>query len=124
MNIALWMAPGMLTAVFLVTGGMKLLRSKEQLFSGGQGWVEDYSAGTIRLLGVAEVAGAAALVLPAISGVAVGLVPIAATCLALDMAGAVATHVRRKERAVAIVPLCLLVLAVFVAWGRFGPYPL
>jgi hypothetical protein len=39
------------------------------------------------------------------------------------MVGAVMTHVRRHEAKVIVVPLILLALAIFVAWGRFGPQP-
>jgi hypothetical protein len=31
-------------------------------------------------------------------------------------------HVRRKENQAVLPSLVLLVLAVVVAWGRFGPY--
>jgi hypothetical protein len=32
------------------------------------------------------------------------------------------THIRRKEPSGVAVNAVLLVLAAFVAWGRFGPY--
>jgi hypothetical protein len=38
------------------------------------------------------------------------------------MAGAAAVHARRKEAPMVAMNAALLVLAVFVAWGRFGPY--
>nr|WP_308313093.1 DoxX family protein [Streptomyces sp. ISL-1] len=54
------------------------------------------------------------------------VVPVAASGLALVMIGAAFTHGRRHGRrgehrnvAVNVVPL---ILALFVAWGRFGPY--
>jgi hypothetical protein len=37
------------------------------------------------------------------------------------MAGALITHVRRRETQGIVVTLVLLALAAFVAWGRFGP---
>jgi hypothetical protein len=40
----------------------------------------------------------------------------------LVMAGAAAVHARRKEAPMVAMNAVLLVLAVFVAWGRFGPY--
>jgi hypothetical protein len=46
----------------------------------------------------------------------------AALGLVLLMAGAVLTHVRRKEYQMVPVNLLLLALAAVVAWGRFGPY--
>jgi DoxX-like family len=39
----------------------------------------------------------------------------------LLMAGAVIVHVRHREAQAIMVPVILLALTVFVAWGRFGP---
>ena len=52
------------------------------------------------------------------------LVLIAASGLAVGHAGAIAVHVRRKEPQFIITNVVLIALAVFVAWGRFGDYPL
>jgi hypothetical protein len=52
------------------------------------------------------------------------LVPLAAVGLALVMVGAVAVHARRKETMNVAVNVVLIALAVFVTWGRFGPYSL
>jgi hypothetical protein len=38
------------------------------------------------------------------------------------MAGAAAVHARRNEPMNVAVNVVLIALAVFVAWGRFGPY--
>lgn len=51
------------------------------------------------------------------------LAPLAAIGLAVTMIGAVLTHARRKESQAIVINLVLLALALFVAWGRFGPYP-
>ena len=77
---------------------------------------------TIRLIGLAEILGAIGLVLPAAVHIAPILVPLAAVGLALVMAGAAAVHARRKEAPMVAMNAVLLVLAVFVAWGCFGPY--
>jgi hypothetical protein len=49
-------------------------------------------------------------------------VPVAAAALAVMMAGAVLVHLRRKERVDVVPAVVLGLLAVFLAWGRFGPY--
>ncbi len=53
------------------------------------------------------------------------LVPLAAVGVALLMAGAVITRLRSHHVAhgTALVDLAYLAMAVFVAWGRFGPEP-
>jgi uncharacterized membrane protein YphA (DoxX/SURF4 family) len=122
MNVFLWVLAGLLAAVFLVAGALKLARTKPQLASAGQGWVEQFPPGTIKLIGVLEVAGAAGLILPAALNIAPILTPIAAVGLILVMAGAVVTHARRHEIPNVATNIVLAVLAAVVAWGRFGPY--
>jgi DoxX-like family len=67
---------------------------------------------------------ASAFLLPAVTGVATVLIPLAAVGLALLMVGAAATHRRRGELPMIGINAALLLLAVVVAWARFGPYPL
>ncbi|MER5278062.1 DoxX family protein [Streptomyces sp. NPDC002809] len=60
--------------------------------------------------------------MPAWTGTAPVLTPTAAVGLAVIMALAIGTHVRRRESSAVVVNLVLLASAVFVAWGRFGPH--
>ena len=71
-----------------------------------------------------EILGATGLILPGVTGVAPVLVPIAALGLAVVMIGAAITHIRRGERPFLLLNLVLFALAVFLAWGRLGSYPL
>ncbi|WSJ91248.1 DoxX family protein [Streptomyces sp. NBC_01304] len=122
MNTALWIVTGLLATVFLVAGANKLFLSHEKLAKApGGGWVLDFSADFLKGLGAVEVLGAVGLVLPALVDVAPVLVPVAAVGLALIMAGAAVTTLRRHEPLHALLNLVYLALAVFVAWGRFGP---
>lgn len=124
MNIALWIVAGLLALAFLAAGGMKLSQPKEKLAKSGLAWVNDFSAGQVKTIATFEVLGAVGLILPAVTGIAKVLVPVAAVGLAVVMAGAMFTHARRKEYQSIGINVVLLLLAVFVAWGRFGPYPL
>lgn len=56
--------------------------------------------------------------LPALTGVLPWLTPLAALGLALLMAGAVYTHLRREEGSAVVAPAVLLLLAALVAVGR------
>ena len=103
---------------------MKIFRAEEQLVASGFGWARDFSPTAIRLIGVAEILGAIGLILPAAMHIAPILVSLAAVGLALVMAGAAAVHARRKEAPMIAMNAVLLALAVVVAWGRFGSYPL
>jgi hypothetical protein len=121
MNIALWIVAGLLAVAFLGAGVTKLTQPKAKL-ADRMAWVEDFSPGTVKLIGGLEILAAIGLILPALTGIAPILVPLAATGLAVIMALAVITHVRRHEPQVIVFNLVLLALAAFVAWGRFGPY--
>ncbi|HEY8308151.1 MAG TPA: DoxX family protein [Lapillicoccus sp.] len=123
MNVALWIIQIVLAAAFLIAGTTKVLTPKEKLRE-RMAWVDDFSQTSVRLIGTAEILGALGLILPAATGIAPILTPIAAVGLVIIMIGAAITHVRRKEPAIVPVNIVLLVLAVIVAWGRFGPYQL
>jgi VIT1/CCC1 family predicted Fe2+/Mn2+ transporter len=119
-NIALWVLAGGVAAVFLASGAVKLARPKPKLAASGMEFVEDFGGGTVKGIGALEILGAVGLVLPALVGVAVFLVPLAAVGLALLMLGAVVTHVRRHEPQGATVAGVLLVLTVLLLWGRLA----
>jgi uncharacterized membrane protein YphA (DoxX/SURF4 family) len=120
MNIALWITAGLLAVAFLASGAMKLIQPKEKL-PASWGWVKDFSAGSIKAIGALEVLAAVGLILPAALDIAPVLVPLAAVGLVLLMVGAFIVHVRHREAQAIVVTLVLFALAVFVAWGRFGP---
>jgi hypothetical protein len=121
MNIALWIIAGLLAVAFLGSGAMKLIQPREKLAASGLGWVEDFSAGTVKAIGTLEVLAGVGLILPAALDIAPVVAPLAAVGLVLLMVGGFITHLRRREAQGIVVTLVLLALAAFVAWGRFGP---
>ena len=122
MNLALWIITGLLAAVFLLAGSNKLFISREKLAKvPGGGWVLDFSAGFVKALGAVEILGAVGLILPALLGIAPVLVPLAAIGLATIMVGAAIVTYRRRESTHVLVDVTYLAMAVFVAFGRFGP---
>jgi uncharacterized membrane protein len=112
-----------LALAFLLAGVMKARQPRQKLAT-SMGWVEDFSDTGVRTIGVLEILGGVGLLLPAVTGVATVLVPLAAAGLALLMVGAAATHRRRGELPMIGINAVLLLLAVVVAWARSGPYPL
>lgn len=122
MNIVLWVFAGLLAAAFLAAGLFKVSRPREKLAAAGMTWTESYSAGAVKAIGAVEILAAIGLILPPALDIAPILAPIAATGLVIVMIGAIITHARRHETRLIIVNVVLLVLAAFVAWGRFGPY--
>jgi len=122
MNIFLWIVAGVLAAFFLAAGATKLTQSRRKLLANpNMQWVQDFSAGTIKLIGTAEVLGALGLILPGALDIAPILVPLAATGLGVIMVGAIITHGRRKEPQPMVLNAIVLILAVVLAIFRFGP---
>ena len=90
----------------------------------GMAWVEDFSPGIIKELGILEILAAIGLVVPPLVDIAPILTPIAASGLAVTMVGAAVTHTRRTgEGKNVMVNLVLLAMLVFVAVGRFSIEP-
>ena len=118
MIIALWIVQILLALVFLMAGFMKTTKPKEAL-QDKMAYVEDFSQGTVRLIGALEILAAIGLVLPVLTGVLPWLTPLAALGLVLTMVGAAITHVRRGEYQMIVGNVALLALAAFVAYGRF-----
>ena len=56
MNVALWIVQAVLAVAFVLAGVMKSTQPKEKL-QPKLPWVKDFSLGTIRLIGIAELLG-------------------------------------------------------------------
>lgn len=119
MNAVLWVIAIVLAVAFAAAGFMKATTPQEKL-ADTMDWVEDFSATTVKLIGIVEVLGAIGLVLPAALDIAPVLTPLAASGLALTMVLAAIVHARRKEFAMIGVNVVLGGLALFVAIMRFG----
>lgn len=113
----LWVGQGLLATLFALTGVIKLIVPRERL-QGRMHWARTWPRWRIRLLGLAEVAGALGLVLPRATGIAPLLTPLAAACLALLMGGAVQTHLRLRESALPAAVVGLLCLGLAAALAR------
>lgn len=127
MNIALWILQGLLAVMFLMAGMMKATKSKEELKEAAgenMAWVDSVPASNVRLIGILEVLIALGLILPHLTGILPWLTPLAAVGFVCTMIGAAALHVQRGDGAQAVVTnMVLLLLAAFVAYGRFVLVP-
>ncbi|MGW3738525.1 DoxX family protein [Streptomyces sp. NPDC005148] len=122
MNLALWIAAGLLAAVALTGGISKTFVPKEKLAAvHGGGWADDAGVGFVKTLGLFELLAVLGLILPVVVDIAPVLVPVTAVCWVLLMVGAMVTHGRRGESKFVVLNLVYLALAAFIAWGRFGP---
>ena len=112
-NVTLWTVQGLLAALFVFAGTMKLVMPIEAM------------AGPValpglflRFIGVAEVLGALGLILPGLLRIHAELTPLAAVGLGIIMIGAVVVTIMGGAVAPAAVPLVVGVLAASVAYGR------
>ena len=83
-----------------------------------QGWANDFKPQHIRLIGVLEMCAGIGMIVPLLLGSLTILAPLAAVGLALVMAGAMATHLRRAEYLIIVGNLIWLGLALFFAYGK------
>lgn len=118
MIIALWIVSGVLAAMYVFAGINKATQPNTKL-AGSLPWAEDYSPGTIKFIGIAELLGGIGLILPWLTGIAPVLTPLAATGLVIIQAAAIIVHLRRDEAKVIPFNTVLLLLALFVAIFRF-----
>ena len=119
MNVVLWVLQIVLASLFLGAGLMKATLSLGALETRVGSWVHDVPLPVIRLTGIAEVLGAAGLILPRALDIAPTLTGVAAGGLAITMVGAIAVHARRGEHKETGVNAALLALCVVVAAGSF-----
>ncbi|MHB8419660.1 MAG: DoxX family protein [Myxococcales bacterium] len=122
LQVGLWIVQGLLAAVFLMAGGMKLLTPIAEL-SQKMPWVAQ-APWLPRFIGAAEVAGALGVILPAATRIKPGLTALAALGLLTIMVLAVPFHFMQNDAAHAPIPAVLGLLAAFVAWGRYRKLPI
>ena len=113
-NVALWVVQGLLAALFLFAGGMKLIVPIEML----KGPVA-LPGLLLRFIGLAEVLGAVGLVLPVLLRIRPWLTPLAAGGLVIIMTGAVVVTLIGGSIAGAAVPLVVGLLAASAGYGRW-----
>jgi uncharacterized membrane protein YphA (DoxX/SURF4 family) len=119
MNVVLWIAQGVLAAIFLVSGSLKISMSKDRLIASGQTGVTPFPLPVIRLTAAAELLAVLGLILPMATGIFPVLTPIAALGLVAVMIGATVSHLSLREPSQASITSLILMICLFVVVGRF-----
>jgi uncharacterized membrane protein YphA (DoxX/SURF4 family) len=114
MNVALWIAQALLAVIFIFAGGMKLVMPIEELTA-----QMPMPGLLVRLIGIVEVLGGLGVILPWLTGIRPGLTPLAAAGLVIIMIGATVVTLMIADIAMALIPIVVGLLAVFVAYGRW-----
>ncbi len=117
LNAGLWVVQVLLAIAFAIAGFGKATTPIEELAQ-QMPWVVGNEL-LPRFIGIAELAGAIGLVVPAFTRIKPVLTPVAAASLLLVMLLAAGFHLSRGETGAVPVNLVLGGLAGFVAWGRF-----
>lgn len=122
MNLTLWIVTGLLaTALLVSTSKMFVPREKIAAVGAAAEWVLDFSPGALRAIAILELLAVAGLILPAALDIAPVMVPVTAVAVASLFTGAAIMRLRRGEKATVVPDVVYLAMAIFVAWGRFGP---
>jgi hypothetical protein len=117
MNTALWIVQGILGGMMFVLGAMKSFMPIEKLQK--LSWTTRNSKSFTRFVGISELLIGLGLVLPQLTGVLPVLTSIAAASLGLIMILAIVEHIQHKETHDIPKNIIIMLLAVFVAAGRF-----
>lgn len=123
-TIGLWIAQILLAAFFAFAAYMKLLMTPEQLVGMGLVWAQEYPIWFVRGIGLAELAGALGILLPALTRIQPGLTPLAALGFSAIQVLAILLHFTRGEAAVTPFNFVVLAVAIFVFWGRTRKAPI
>ena len=118
-NVGLWVAQGLLVAVFGFSAAVKGTQPKQRVLQLGMTGVVNIPIPLMRFTALCEVFGVIGLVLPYATGIAPILTPAAAIGLGMIMIAAAVIHLRLHEPWTAGGNVILLALCVLVAIGRW-----
>lgn len=122
LHIGLWVVQGLLAAAFGMAGVMKMSAPIEELAKNGMTFVNEYSLGMVRFIGISELLGAIGLIIPSAFRFIPVLTPLAALGLAIIMVLATIYHITHNEPFISSA--IIFVLTVFIVWGRYKKVPI
>jgi putative oxidoreductase len=117
LNLYLWIAQGVLAALYAMIGFMKITQPIPML-AAMLIWPGVLPEWFVRFVGTAELAGALGLVLPMVTGIRPRLTQLAALGLVALQVCAMVFHVSRGEFIMLPLNIVLLLVPAFVLWGR------
>ena len=119
MNTALWIIQIVLGTMMFLLGLMKTFLPVEKLSK--LSWTTRSTEERIRFVGFSELLIGMGLILPWLTGITPRLTSLAALSLVIVMVLAIAEHVRYNEANEIGKNVIVILLAAFVAVGRFIP---
>jgi uncharacterized membrane protein len=123
LRAALWVAQAILAILFCSAGFAKLTMPITQLATMIP-WTGELPVAFVRVIGLIDLAGGIGILLPALTRIFPQLgVWAAVGCTVLQVAAA-GFHISRSEFSVLPVNVVLLLLSIFVLWGRSQKVPI
>ncbi|MEU9161494.1 DoxX family protein [Streptomyces sp. NPDC048424] len=101
MYIAYWIVAGLLALFYVYAGTLKVIHSRDELRP-MMSWVDRMPLPALRALGTVEILGAAGLILPPLTDIALPLAPAAAGGFVLLQGGAIAVHLTGEDRRISL----------------------
>ena len=120
MNILLWIIQVLLALLFIFAGATKFVMPVEEMNRQAPVVLPGLF---LHFIGVCEILGGLGLILPALLRIKPGLTPLAAAGLAIITLGATVITIKGGI-AMAMVPLVVCLLSIFVAYGRWRVTPI
>ncbi len=105
-----------LACIFLYFGSLKIFLPHEKIEE-RVSWANDYPVSRLKFFGFLEILGAIGLILPHQMGILPILTPMAATGLAMVMAGAAVVHLRRDEINMILLNIVIIFLLAGVGFN-------
>jgi uncharacterized membrane protein YphA (DoxX/SURF4 family) len=121
MKYALWVLQILLALLFVFAGVVKLVLPGEQMASQMPVPLPVF---LLRFVAVAELAGAAGLILPGLLGIRPQLTPLAAAGLVIIMIGATTITIAGGMILMALFPFVVGILCAYIAYARWRLVPL
>jgi uncharacterized membrane protein YphA (DoxX/SURF4 family) len=121
MSVILWILQVLLALLFIFAGVMKFVMSVEEMNAQAPVMLPGLF---LHFLGICEVLGGLALILPALLRIQPRLTPLAAVGLAIITAGATVITLMGPMKVAAAFPFIVCLLCLFVAYGRWRLKPI
>jgi hypothetical protein len=123
-SIALWVVQVLLAFLYAFAGYTKLFTPIPDL-AAMMAWAPTMPEWLVRFIGLAEIAGALGMILPAATRILPWLTPLAALGFTVIQILAIGLHALRGETAMTLpFNALLLALSLFVLWGRWRKAPI